>query len=97
MNQQQCIEWVKQILTASGEGDATVSRTDDGGIEYLLVARGGEKYPESLLCNIGPWQGGVASQALMQSMGLRTAEAILDQRLYAAGTHPDQIQQDAQE
>ena len=89
MNQQQLLEWTKRQLGAAGEGDCDVVRTNEGGVAYTLLARGGEKYPQSLHCDIGRWEGGEVPAAVMISMEQSFAERVVEQRQYAMGTHPD--------
>ena len=89
MNQSETFEWTKLQLEKAGEGDAIMELTDEGGVAYTLAPRGGEKYPQSLHCDIGPWEGREVSAAFMNSMSLSFAERVVEQRQYAMGTHPD--------
>ena len=89
MNQTQLLEWTKRKLVAAGEDDCEVVPTDEGGVAYTLSGRGGEKYPQSLRCDIGRWEGGEVSAAFMKSMEASFVERVAEQRQYAMGTHPD--------
>ena len=89
MNQTQLLEWTKRQLVTASEGDSEVVPTDEGGVAYALQVRGGEKYPESLHCDIGPWKGGEAAEAFIKLMEASFVERVAEQRQYAMGAHPD--------